>query len=393
MTDRAEPLSPADGAVWGVAEFAAAEELGRTRGHWWSPDGRALLAARIDESALPLRYFADPARPELAAESFAYPQAGGPNVDLQLWVLGLDGSRVRLAWDTAAFPYVCAAGWEGDGELLLTVADRLQQTVLLLSADPATGRTRELSRTVDEFWVDDLPGTPARLDDGRLLTAADTPGGDARGVALDGKILTDERTQVRRVVGRLRGRLLIEAGQDDPADQHVFLLDPDSGALTRLSEGPGVHSAVAAARPCCSPRPLRPASSADCTSRAPSSPCRTTRPRSPTRSLRSSPGSPNWACRPPWSTRAATSRAVSSRCSWTSTAAPATRPSPTSRAAGRPASGGPTRASPWSPPTTGAPRSSRRPSAGRSSAGSPPSRWTTRSPPCTRWPTPTPTST
>ncbi|WP_457031837.1 prolyl oligopeptidase family serine peptidase [Kitasatospora sp. P5_F3] len=246
LTDRAEPLSPADGAVWGVAEFAAAEELGRTRGHWWSPDGRALLAARIDESALPLRWFADPARPELAAESFAYPQAGGPNVDLQLWVLGLDGGRVRLAWDTDAFPYVCAAGWEGDGELLLTVADRLQQTVLLLSADPATGRTRELSRTVDEFWVDDLPGTPARLDDGRLLTAADTTDGDARGVALDGKILTDERTQVRRVVGRLRGQLLVEAGQDDPADQHVFLLNPDSGALLRLSEGTGVHSAVAA---------------------------------------------------------------------------------------------------------------------------------------------------
>lgn len=246
LTDRPGPISPADGAVWGVAEFAAAEELGRTRGHWWSPDGRALLVTRIDESALPLRHFADPARPELPPESFAYPQAGGPNVDLELWVLGLDGSRVQLVWDASRFPYVCAAGWESDGELLLTVADRLQQTVLLLSADPATGRTRELTRTVDEFWVDDLPGTPARLADGRLLTAADTPSGDARGLALDGKILTDERTQVRRVVGRLRGQLLIEAGQDDPADQHVFLLDPDSGALTPLSSGPGVHSAVAA---------------------------------------------------------------------------------------------------------------------------------------------------
>ncbi|MFJ8042213.1 prolyl oligopeptidase family serine peptidase [Kitasatospora sp. NPDC096147] len=246
LTDRAEPLSPADGGVWGVAEFAAAEELGRTRGHWWSPDARAVLATRIDESALPLRYFADPSRPEQPAESFAYPQAGGPNVDLRLWVLGLDGSRTEVRWDRAAYPYVCAAGWEGDGELLLTVADRLQQNVLLLSADPATGETRELSRTVDEFWVDDLPGTPARLPDGRLLTSADTPGGEARAVALDGKILTDERTQVRRVVGHHRGGLLIEAGQDDPADQHVFRLDPDSGELTRLTEGTGVHSVLVA---------------------------------------------------------------------------------------------------------------------------------------------------
>ncbi|MER5640484.1 prolyl oligopeptidase family serine peptidase [Kitasatospora sp. NPDC002227] len=245
LTDRQEPLSPADGGVWGVAEFAAAEELGRSRGHWFSPDGSAVLATRIDESALPLRYFADPAHPELAPESFAYPQAGGPNVDLQLWVLGLDGARRQLRWDTEAFPYLCAAGWESTGEILLTVADRLQQTVLLLTADPASGDTRELSRTVDEFWVDDLPGTPARLADGRLLTSADHEGGTARAVALDGKILSAERLQVRRVVGSLRGQLLIEAGEGDPADQHVYLLDPDSGATERLSEGPGVHSAIA----------------------------------------------------------------------------------------------------------------------------------------------------
>ncbi|MFE6872138.1 prolyl oligopeptidase family serine peptidase [Kitasatospora sp. NPDC057692] len=237
-------LSPDDGARWGVAEFAAAEELGRHRGHWWRPDGTAVLAARVDESAVPPRHFADPAHPELAPEQFAYPQAGGPNADVRLWVLGLDGTRVELDWDTAAFPYLCAAEWDGDHELLLTVADRLQQNVLLLSADPATGATTELSRTTDAFWVDDLPGTPARLADGRLLTVHDTP--EARGLALDGKPLDTSGLQIRRVVGRLRGKLLCETGEGDPFDQHVHLVDPDGGAPERLSEGPGVHSALAA---------------------------------------------------------------------------------------------------------------------------------------------------
>ncbi|MFJ2863624.1 prolyl oligopeptidase family serine peptidase [Kitasatospora sp. NPDC087314] len=240
-----EPLSPADGARWGVAEFAAAEELGRSRGHWWRPDGGALLAARVDESALPRRYFADPAHPGEPAEDFAYPLAGGPNADVQLWVLGLDRSRVRLYWDTATFPYLCAAAWASDDEVLLTVADRLQQHVLLLTADPATGETRELSRTTDEFWVDDLPGTPARLADGRLLTVHDTP--QARGLALDGKPLDTTGLQIRRVVGRLRGRLLCETGQGDPADQYVHLIDPDGGAPEAVTTGPGAHSALAAA--------------------------------------------------------------------------------------------------------------------------------------------------
>ncbi|MFJ2580271.1 prolyl oligopeptidase family serine peptidase [Kitasatospora aureofaciens] len=245
VTPDLAPLSPADGARWGVAEFAAAEELGRSRGHWWRPDGGALLAARVDESALPRRYFADPAQPGLPAEDFAYPQAGGPNADVQLWVLGLDGTRVQLRWDSTAFPYVCAASWAGDREILLTVADRLQQNVLLLGADPATGETSELSRTTDEFWVDDLPGTPARLADGRQLTAHDTP--QARGLALDGKPLDTTGLQIRQVVGRLRGRLLCETTEGDPSDQHVHLIDPDGAAPERISTGPGVHSALAAA--------------------------------------------------------------------------------------------------------------------------------------------------
>ena len=43
-------LAQAAGVTFGLAEFIAAEEMGRTRGYWWSPDGSALLAARVDEA-------------------------------------------------------------------------------------------------------------------------------------------------------------------------------------------------------------------------------------------------------------------------------------------------------------------------------------------------------
>ncbi|MDJ0380216.1 prolyl oligopeptidase family serine peptidase [Streptomyces sp. G-G2] len=241
-------VSPADGARWGVAEFAAAEELDRPRGHWWSPDGAALLAARVAEGALQRRWFADPEHPERPAEDFAYPEAGGPNADVQLWVLGPDGGPgVRLDWDADTYPYVCEAGWESAGEILLTVQDRLQRTALLLSADPATGRTRELSRTTHPQWVDPLPGTPARLPDGRMLTAADTPGQAARALAVDGVLVTGDGVQVRSVAGFHAGRLLIEAGLRDPAEQQVLLLDTVTGELTPLADGPGTHTVLASA--------------------------------------------------------------------------------------------------------------------------------------------------
>jgi dipeptidyl-peptidase 4 len=45
---------PADGGhpyvTWGRAEPAAARHFGRDRGWWWAPDGRRVLAARIDET-------------------------------------------------------------------------------------------------------------------------------------------------------------------------------------------------------------------------------------------------------------------------------------------------------------------------------------------------------
>ena len=39
-----------EGVTFGLAEFVAAEEMGRSRGYWWSPDGSKLLVARVDES-------------------------------------------------------------------------------------------------------------------------------------------------------------------------------------------------------------------------------------------------------------------------------------------------------------------------------------------------------
>ncbi|MFE2148176.1 alpha/beta hydrolase family protein, partial [Streptomyces sp. NPDC059456] len=70
-------------------------------------------------------------------------------------------------------------------------------------------------------------------------------GGAARALAVDGKPLTGDGIQVRRVAGTHRGRLLVEAGQRDPAEQQVLLLDPATGEPTPLADGPGVHGVQA----------------------------------------------------------------------------------------------------------------------------------------------------
>ncbi len=87
------------GVLWGLAEHIAAEEFGRHRGYWWAPDGRSVLAARVDETRLPRWHLHDPAQPGSPPTSVAYPVAGGPNAEVSLHLLDLDGGWVDVHWD------------------------------------------------------------------------------------------------------------------------------------------------------------------------------------------------------------------------------------------------------------------------------------------------------
>ncbi len=76
------------GVTYGLAEFVAAEEMGRTRGYWWAPGGTAVLVARVDENPVQRWHIADPANPGRAPAEVAYPAAGTPNADVSLVLVG-----------------------------------------------------------------------------------------------------------------------------------------------------------------------------------------------------------------------------------------------------------------------------------------------------------------
>lgn len=230
-------LATEPGISWGTAEFVAAEELGRTRGHWWSPGGDALLVTRVDERLVPRRRLADPADPEREAEPLAYPQAGGHNAIVELHLLGLDGTRRQIMWDDRRFPYLSAVDWAERDRPVITVLDRLQQHGRLLAVDPATGATTELHAFAHPQWIENAPF----LHEGRILEIVEVD--DTQALAIDGVVVTPTSLYVRRVAGSHGDDLLLEAAEDEPAEQHVYRLARD-GALTRITGEPGVHSAL-----------------------------------------------------------------------------------------------------------------------------------------------------
>ncbi|MGI5467258.1 prolyl oligopeptidase family serine peptidase [Streptomyces sp. CA-132043] len=225
---------------YGLADYTAAESMGRLRAHWWSPDGERLLVARVDTAPVQRRWISDPARPDRPPRVVRYPVAGTANADVTLWVYRLDGSRTEVVWDRTAYEYLVTAGWDAHGPLL-GVQSRDQRTLRTLAVDPDTGATSVLDERTDPAWVEPVPGTPARTASGALVVTHDVAG--TRHLAIGGETVTPAGLQVREVLGTEGGRVFFTAS-DDPMETHVWCHDPEEAEPVRLSGGPGMHAAV-----------------------------------------------------------------------------------------------------------------------------------------------------
>jgi len=189
-----------DEVVWGLAEFAAAEELDRSRGFWWAPDGESLLVERYDETPVPIVYVADPANPTSTPQQLRYPQAGKANALVSLWLVALDGTRVELDWASdraladVTSEYLAEVTWS-PGALLLTLLTRDQKRLEIRTVDVESGASTLLRALTDDTWIELLPGTPRLLPDGRLLHGLDL--GQTTHLAIDGEPFTPPGLQVQ----------------------------------------------------------------------------------------------------------------------------------------------------------------------------------------------------
>ena len=243
------------GAVWGRAEFIAAEEMGRQRGMWWSPCSTRLAVERFDDSSVTRVHLADLAQPERAPNVVAYPFAGTANVAVELAIVDVDtGEREALGLAAVGgddAEYLARVAW--DVEPLLVVLQPRDQQAAHVFARESSG-LRSVRRITGEPWVELVSGAPAWL--GGLLTVEDVEddGVLRRALCRDGEPLTPPGMQVRAVLAVHRdpdgrsGRVVLSTSTGDPTSIDVQLVHiADEIAVERLSDAvPGVHHAVVA---------------------------------------------------------------------------------------------------------------------------------------------------
>ncbi|MFD4413310.1 prolyl oligopeptidase family serine peptidase [Streptomyces sp. NPDC058475] len=246
--DRALAQAESESVSYGLAEFIAAEEMGRSRGFWWSPEGDRLLVARVDDTPVQRWWISDPAHPENDPQRVAYPVAGSANAEVRLFVIGLDGARTEVVWDRAHYPYLAHVHWSAAGAPLILVQARDQRSQLFLAVAPDTGATRMVHADEDPQWLDLFAGVPCWSPGGQLVRIADE--GGARVLEFGERPLTGPQLHVRAVLDVSDDDVLVSASAGEAAaapetgEVHVYRVN--ELGVERVSQEPGVHSAVRA---------------------------------------------------------------------------------------------------------------------------------------------------
>jgi dipeptidyl-peptidase-4 len=250
------------GAIsYGMADFAAQEEMQRTSGYWWSKDDSRVAFTRVDEAGVTLvdRY-------EIGADGVTsiqqrYPFAGEANSQVQLFVLELKSGQVReidLGEDKDI--YLARVDFSPDGTLAIQKQSRDQKRLDLIFIDPVSHRQQRVLSETSETWIN-LHSDLNFFEDGSHFTWTSERSG-FRHIYLyakNGELvdqLTSGNWQVAetarsgsgiKAVDEEGGYVYFTAWNVTPTEQHLFRASLSGKApVTRLTEAGGWHSASVA---------------------------------------------------------------------------------------------------------------------------------------------------
>ena len=225
---------------YGVADFIAAEEMGRRRGHWWSPHNDRLLATEVDESSVLSWHILNSSDPSSRPRMLRYPKAGTSNPEVKLGIYSLNGDAIPIDWTQQSFwEYLVNIQWTEETTIYLTVQTRNQQSMGILKVDSHNGSVEEIYRWNDEYWVEIISGAPKVIGE-RVVTVEDR--GNARKLVVNDVPVSDDGLQVRSLI-HCDEQGVLAAVSANPLEQQIMRFDYN-GKATSLTEDPGVHDAV-----------------------------------------------------------------------------------------------------------------------------------------------------
>jgi dipeptidyl-peptidase-4 len=245
-----------EGLTHGLAEFIAQEEMDRSAGFWWSPDGARIAYQETDERHIPAYAIVHQGGEAYSVETHRYPFAGAANARVRLGVVDAGGGTTRwlsLGERDDEDLYLARVTWEGPASLLVQVLTRDQKRLRLYRFEAATGARTLLLEERSTSWVDlhdDLRVVEAT---GEFVWSSERTGfkhlelRDRAGQLV--RVLTSGEWPVDAVAAldQHRREVWFTAGRESPLEAHLYRVALDGGAPARVTRQRGTHR-VAVAR-------------------------------------------------------------------------------------------------------------------------------------------------
>jgi dipeptidyl-peptidase 4 len=244
----------------GMAEFIAQEEMDRSTGYWWAPDGKHIAFARVDETPIKVTERFEIAADNVATFAQRYPTTGGPNVQVRLGVIDVTSGAVTwvdLGQDQDI--YLARVNWLPDGKTLSVQREsRNQRKLELLFADIDSGKTRSVLTETSSTWID-LNDELSFLRNSREFIWASSRDGYTHLYLYDYEgHLIRQLTAGKWVVDDFRKRAIMgidensrtvyfTATEKSPAERHLYSTSLDTAdplKVHRITQNDGVHGIV-----------------------------------------------------------------------------------------------------------------------------------------------------
>lgn len=160
LADMSEKQITEDGEyehiINGTTDWVYEEEFSFTRAFFWSPDGDYIAFYKFDESAVKefwLTYYGD-LYPK--HEKYKYPKAGEDNSIVSIHTYQLStGTTQTMDIGKETDIYIPRIKWTFESDqLVIFRMNRLQNNLKFLSANPASGETKEIYNETNKYYIE-----------------------------------------------------------------------------------------------------------------------------------------------------------------------------------------------------------------------------------------------
>lgn len=239
----------------GEAEFVAQEEMGRSRGYWWAPDGSAIAFERYDDARVPLTQRMEIYADRTTVVQQRYPFAGDPNVAVKLGLIKPTGGKARwidLGKDQDI--YLTRVKWLPDSKhLSYQWMPRNQKTLELRFVDVTDLKQKTVVTETSKTWIDLNKDLHFLKDQKAFIWGSDRSGFHHLYLyGLDGTLkhaIGSGKWTVDGILGvdEKAGVVYVASNRDFVPDKQVYALKldgSDADAPVRISQRDGIHEAV-----------------------------------------------------------------------------------------------------------------------------------------------------